>query len=112
MAAIKSVDVTSGIPTAGSGTVATINALLSDTLANSQVAPTASAATLIAGRAARIRVTFKNIGSVTVYIGIATVTTANGLPLDPGESITLNTNALVQAITASGTGNVSVLEEY
>lgn len=82
------------------------------TIANGQVAPTAVAATLLAARALRRQVTFKNIGAVTVYIGVATVTTANGLPLDPGESITLQSTALVQAITASGTGNVAYVEEY
>ena len=84
----------------------------STALANGQVAPTNTAGTLIAARDTRKRVTFLNTGSVNVYIGIATVTTANGFVLAPGAAITLNTQALVQAITASGTGAVSYIEEY
>lgn len=81
-------------------------------VATNQVAPTGSAATLLASRAFRTRVTFKNIGAVTVYIGPATVTTANGFPLLPGESISYVTTALFQAITASGTGAIAYTEEY
>ena len=113
--------------TAGSGTTVgtderTINSVAvqvqrvdeqgSTALANGQVAPTNTAATLLAARDTRKRVTFLNTGSVNVYIGIATVTTANGFVLAPGAAITLNTQALVQAITASGTGAVSYVEEY
>lgn len=117
------------VPVAGSGTAGTANAgvvtvqgiasmtaLLAQvgttTLANGQVAPTNTAATLIAARTGRQRVTFYNTGAVTVFIGIATVTTANGMALISGASITLNTSALVQAITAAGTGAVSYIEEF
>ena len=113
--------------TAGSGTTVgtderTINSVAvqvqrvdeqgSTAIANGQVAPTGTAGTLVAARDTRKRVTFLNTGSVNVYIGIATVTTANGFVLAPGAAITLNTQALVQAITASGTGAVSYIEEY
>ena len=84
----------------------------STALANGQVAPTGTAATLLAARETRKRVIFLNVGTVAVYLGIATVTTANGFKLDPGASITLYTTALVQAITASGTGAVHYIEEY
>ena len=40
------------------------------------------------------------------------MTTANGFQLDPGASITLSTTALLQAITASGTGAVCYIETY
>jgi len=113
--------------TAGSGTTVgtderTINSVAvqvqrvdeqgSTAIANGQVAPTGTAGTLVAARDTRKRVTFLNTGSINVYIGVATVTTANGFVLAPGAAITLNTQALVQAITASGTGAVSYVEEY
>jgi len=82
------------------------------TLANGQVAPTGTAATLLAARETRKRVTFLNAGTVDVYIGIATVTTANGFKLVPGAAMTLYTVVLIQAITASGTGAIHYLEEY
>ena len=84
----------------------------SSTLANGQVAPTTTAATLLAARDSRKRVVFVNRGTVNVFIGIATVTTANGIQLSPGDSLTLYTTALTQAITASGTGAIHYIEEY
>lgn len=84
----------------------------SSALANGQVAPTTSAATLVAARDTRKRLILENVGQVAVWIGIATVTTANGLMLPIGASITLRTTALVQAITASGTGAIAYVEEY
>jgi hypothetical protein len=84
----------------------------SSTLANGQVAPTNTAATLLAARETRSRVVFVNHGSVDVYIGIATVTTANGFKLPPGGTLTLHTTALTQAITASGTGSIHYIEEF
>ena len=62
--------------------------------------------------ALRKRLILENVGQYAVWIGVATVTTANGLMLPIGASITLRTTALVQAITASGTGNIAYLEEY
>lgn len=81
-------------------------------IANGQVAPTNSAATLLAARETRRSMTFLNTGTVTVWVGIATVTTANGFQLDPGASLTIESTALVQAITAAGTGEVSYIEVY
>lgn len=149
---LTTIGVTSGVPTSGTGTVSTIDALLaalatlesgrnpvnlisgqtavaagagadgvtvlrqtpsdSGTIATSQVAPTSSAATLIAARTGRRRVTFLNYGAVAVTVGPATVTTANGITIDPGASLTANSAALFQAITAAGTGAIHILEEY
>ncbi len=89
-----------------------VNEQGSTALANGQVAPTASPGTLVAARDTRKRVVFLNIGTVPVYVGIATVSTSNGLPIAVGASLTLYTGALVQAVTASGTGNVAYIEEY
>lgn len=82
------------------------------TLANGQAAPTGTAATLVAARDTRKRLLLVNRGSQSVYVGIATVTTANGLEMKPGDSLELRTTALVQGITASGTGRVDYIEEY
>lgn len=78
-----------------------------------QVAPTNSAGTLLAARETRKSVIFTNRGTVDVYIGPATVTTANGFLLSPGESTDeIKTTALLQAITPSGTGAIHYLEVY
>lgn len=86
----------------------------SATLANGQVVPTTTAATLVAARDTRKRLLLENVGQCNVYIGIATVTTANGLLLPPGSSIALFTTALVQSIIATGStgANVAYIEEY
>ncbi len=114
---------------AGSGTTVgtderTINAVAvqvqrvdeqgSTAIATGQVVPTTTAATLLAARETRKRVTFLNQGSTDAYIGPATVTTANGFPLAVGAAVTMYTTALVQAIIASGTmtGYVAYFEEY
>jgi hypothetical protein len=84
----------------------------STAIANGQVAPTSTAATLVAARDTRKRLVLLNAGTVDVYVGIATVTTANGFKLVPGSSLTLYMQALIQAITASGTGAIHYVEEY
>lgn len=84
----------------------------STAIATGQVAPTTTAGTLIAARDTRKRVILTNFGTVDVFIGPATVTTANSHKLPTGGSIVLLTTALVQAITASGTGSVHYIEEY
>jgi hypothetical protein len=92
-----------------------VNDIGGSTLANGQVNISNAAATLLAARDTRKRVTFVNRMPVAVFIGIATVTTANGFQLDPGASITLHTTALIQGITAAataGTVYVHYIEEY
>lgn len=75
-------------------------------IANGQVAVTASAATLVAARETRLNVTIINACNVDVYIGVATVTTANGVKLVPGAGITIPANVLIQQIASSVTGLV------
>jgi hypothetical protein len=116
--------------TAGSGTVVgtderTINSVAvqvqrvneqgGTAFATGQVTPTASAATLLAARDTRKSVTFINGTNMTVYIGPATVTAANGAAIPPGAGITVETTALIQNIvsTVTGlTGVVSYVENY
>lgn len=84
-------------------------------IANGQVTPTATAATLLAARETRKDMTFYNGTNMVVYIGIATVTAANGFALQPGAGITIRSTALIQNIvsTVTGlTGVVSYVETY
>lgn len=119
--------------TAGSGTTIgtderTINAVAvqvqrmdeqgATSLANGHVAISNTAATIAAARDTRKTLTIVNYQTVAVYIGISTVTTSNGLRLDPGDVITLRTQALVQGITAAAytavgeDDKVHYIEEY
>lgn len=82
-------------------------------VASSQVTTSGSAGTLAIARATRRSLTIKNIdASITVYIGPATVTTANGMEVKAGQSITVTWVGLVQVIAASGTPVVCVWDEY
>ena len=81
-------------------------------IANGQAAPTSTAATLVAARDTRKTLTLTNHGSVDVYIGVATVTTANGHKMPPGSSMDIDSTALIQGITASGTGAIHYVETY
>lgn len=81
-------------------------------LTTGQVAPTNTAATVVIARATRRNVNIRNVGSVTVYLGPATVTTANGYRLLAGEDKDFTTAALIQGITASGTGALHYADEY
>lgn len=82
--------------------------------ATGQVTPTTTAGTLLAARETRKYVVFRNRGTQDVFIGPATVTTANGFALVPGGAITLYLTALVQCIIASGTATsyVDYIEVY
>lgn len=115
--------------TAGSGTTVgtderTINSVAvqvqrvdeqaSTAFATGQVTPTTTAATLLAARDTRKTVTFLNLGTQTVYVGPATVTTANGFPIAPGAALTMPVQALIQCIIATGTASsfVAYVEYY
>ncbi len=87
----------------------------SSAIATGQVVVTTTAATLVAARDTRKRLVLMNNSNQDIYIGPATVTTANGLGVAVGYSCVLYTTALVQAILAAGltmTGDVDYLEEY
>ena len=79
-----------------------------------QVNVTNSAATLIAARSDRLRVRITNRQSEPIFVGPATVTTANGYQIDPGDEKVFQTTALLQAITAAASGaseKTHILEE-
>jgi hypothetical protein len=77
-----------------------------------QVATSGSAGTLVAANATRRRCLIKNTdATITVYVGPATVTTANGMPIKAGESAEITATALIQVIAASGTPTVAYSDE-
>jgi hypothetical protein len=86
-------------------------------MANGQVTVTNTHTTIAAARETRKSIVVINRQTVAVWVGIATVTSANGVRLDPGDAITLTTTALIDGITAaaySGTGDalVQYVETY
>lgn len=81
--------------------------------ANNQVTAGAAASTLLAARATRRNAIFRNTdASLSVYIGAATVTAANGFLLKAGESIVWDAVGLVQVIAPSGAPVVCYVEAY
>lgn len=97
---------TTGIPITGYLGTATI-------AAGQATAGSASGA-LVAARATRRRVTLYNGHATDVlYVGAGTVSTANGLAVKAGTSVTLETVAAVNGIRgASADITVSFIEEY
>lgn len=68
-------------------------------LATAQVTSTGTAATLVAARATRRSVLFRNVSaSGSVWIGPATVTSSNGVELKAGESVPFTWVGLLQVI--------------
>lgn len=86
----------------------------STAIAVARITPTTSPATLVAARDTRKRLVITNNSNTTVYVGPATVSTANGYPIAVGYTLTLYTTILVQCIIASGTASADVacVEEY
>lgn len=81
--------------------------------ANGQVTASTTAATLKAANATRRSISIVNTDTaITVYVGIATVTTGNGFPLKAGQSISIDNIGLIQVIAASGSPVVAYLETY
>lgn len=80
--------------------------------ANGQVS-ISSAATIITSRALRRYVIIRNLDTaISGYVGIATVTTANGMLVKAQESIRIDSQALIQGIAASGTITFAYIEFY
>jgi pyridoxine/pyridoxamine 5'-phosphate oxidase len=82
-------------------------------LVSTRTAASTAAATLVAARPTRRRVVIKNLdATITVYVGPATVTAANGMELKAGESLVLTWVGLIQVIAASGTPAVHTCDEW
>ena len=81
--------------------------------ATGQVTATTSAATMVIARATRKSVLIRNTdAAISVYIGPATVSAVNGMLLKAGESVPVDTTALIQVIAASGTPVVSYYDAW
>ncbi len=82
-------------------------------MANGQISATTTPATLVAARPTRRSVTIKNINtSISVYVGLDTVSSANGMLLRSGESISVDYVGLIQVVAGSNSPNVSYIETY
>jgi hypothetical protein len=106
---------------AGSNTVGNVgvnnNPVGSAAFATSQASIGTAAAQIVAARAGvvgtgRIAATLYNAGSATVYFGASGVTTTTGMPLPAGASATVNTQAAIYGIAASGTQTIGVMETF
>jgi hypothetical protein len=73
-------------------------------------AVTTTISQLVGSSASRVSLLIQNVGGTIVYVGPAGLTAANGIRLDPGASLESNTNDPWNAITASGTGELRILE--
>ena len=101
------------VTNAGTFSVQATKITAAGNMANGQVTTSTSAGTLVASRATRRSVTIRNTdSSISVYVGIATVTSVNGMLLKAGESISLDFTGLVQVISASGSPVVAYVETY
>jgi hypothetical protein len=81
--------------------------------ATGQVATSGTAGTLVIARATRRNVLVRNLDATnSIYVGPATVTTANGMLLKPGESFTMSFVGLIQVIASAGTPTVAYVDEY
>lgn len=94
-----------------SGTVNTNN-VAGTTILNGQVSVTTTATAIRFTQAARRYIIIKNhsTSGAAVFIGTTSVTTANGIELAIGESITIDTQDEIYARTAAGTATIGWLE--
>ena len=98
---------------AGTALIGSVNSLAAANQATGQVATSTAAATFVVARPTRESVLLRNLDTtISVYVGVATVTSANGMLLKAGESIEVKTTALIQVIAASGTPTVAYYDTY
>lgn len=83
-------------------------------VAASQATVTSTAAAVVSSRAGRSLLVLVNLGTVAVYCGPSTVTTANGLLLPGilGASISLPYQGALYCVTASTSQAISIGETY
>ena len=89
-----------------------VNAVGSAAFAVSRASIGTAAAQIAAARTGRIAATLYNAGSATVYFGASDVTTAAGMPLPANASATIETQAAIYGIAASGTQAIGVMETF
>lgn len=82
-------------------------------MATSQLATTVAAATWVVARPTRRSVLLRNHGaSDSVYWGVPTVSSLNGVLLKGGESVSVTFTGLIQVIAESNTPKVSFADEF
>lgn len=81
-------------------------------LSNGNQSVTTSATNITGTNATRRSVTLKNLGGAVCYLGATGVTTTTGVPLEVGESISIDTTAAVFGITAAGTADVRYIQTF
>lgn len=82
-------------------------------VASAHVTASVTAGTLVAANATRRSVVCQNLDTtITVWVGPATVTTSNGIRLQPGQSVSIDSTALIQVIAESGSPVVAEMETY
>jgi len=87
-------------------------AIISEAFEASQVSVSSSAVEVAAPSANNESVVVKNLGPETVYIGNSGVTTGQGYPLSPGESVdggAVYNEGSIYAITAGGTSTLAAI---
>jgi len=106
---------------AGPNTVGNVgvnnNPVGSNALATSQASIGTASAQIVAARAGaagtgRIAATLYNFGSATVFYGASGVTATTGMPLPAGAAATINTQAAIYGIAASGTQTIGIMETF
>lgn len=102
----------SGVTQPVSGDMDVVSQVGAGNMANAQMSVGNTATQIVAARATRRSVTIKNQGDVAVFVGVATVTTGNGIELQPQQSVALEFTGIIQGITASGSADVGVIEVY
>ena len=81
--------------------------------APSQVTASITASTLVIARKTRTSCLVRNTdATISVYIGTATVTSANGMILKAGESVVITGQNLWQVIAASGSPVIAIIDEF
>lgn len=74
--------------------------------------PVGATAVLIAAARDRAAITIQNKGAAAVVVGGSGVTTASGIEIAAGATLTLETGAAIYGIAASGTNDVRYLESH
>lgn len=83
-------------------------------IANGQVTvdTTSGGVQVAAARETRKSIIVRNQGTVAIYVGQGTVSSANGFLVNPGEALMIQTTAQIKAIAASSSATTAYLEEY
>lgn len=81
----------------------------SESLLNGNITATTTASTPSISRQddrQRNIMLFNNSTTITIYIGTSTVSSTNGYPLPPGDSISLSTRSPLYIVTGSSTADI------